>query len=56
VYPKCVLKVLSAQVVLPLAETEPEKRTELFLVEVNCGGIRPAGNALENQETVSGFH
>jgi hypothetical protein len=27
VYPQRLLKVLSVQVVLPLAETEPEKRT-----------------------------
>jgi hypothetical protein len=56
VYPQCFLKVLTAQVVLPLAETEPEKRTERFPVDVNCASIRPAWNALENQEAVSGFH
>jgi hypothetical protein len=55
VYPQCVLKVLSVQVVLPLAETGPEKRTESFPVDVNCASIRPAVNALQNKEAVSGF-
>lgn len=37
-------------------QTQPEKRAELFPVEVNCAGIPPAGNALQNQEAISGFH
>ena len=56
VYPQRVLKVLSAQVVLPLAESEPEKRAELLPVGVDCAVIRTPGNALENQEAVSGFN
>jgi hypothetical protein len=51
-----VLKVLSAKVVLPFTETEPEERTEAFPVDVDCASVLSAGDALENQEAVFVFY
>jgi hypothetical protein len=51
-----LLKVLSAKIVLALTETEPEKRTKTFPIQVYCAGILAAGNTLQNQKTVSVFY